>query len=97
MWQIHFCPGCGARAAFSDRFCGTCGFHLTSVLPQVPPPPYDYQYPYQQWVPYSPPYSQAAAPANADQYRQRNATPMSAEISKLLGDLFDKRLKYHKT
>jgi predicted amidophosphoribosyltransferase len=97
MWQIHFCPSCGARAAYSDRFCGTCGFNLTSVLPQVPPPSYDFQYPFQQWVPYSPPYSQATAPLDADQYQQRNTTPMSAEISKLLGDLFDKRLKYNKT
>jgi len=26
-----------------------------------------------------------------------NARPMSAEIAKMLGDLFDKRLKYNKT
>jgi hypothetical protein len=26
-----------------------------------------------------------------------NARPMSEEISKLLGDLFEKRLRYHKT
>ncbi|MGD0352132.1 MAG: zinc ribbon domain-containing protein [Dehalococcoidia bacterium] len=94
MWQIHFCPHCGARAAYSARFCGTCGFDLTSVAPEVPPPSYDYQYPYQQWVP---------SAAYIDQVQQRfvpgsdiNARPMSAEISKLLGDLFDKRLKYNK-
>jgi predicted amidophosphoribosyltransferase len=97
MWQIHFCPQCGARAKYSDRFCGTCGFNLTSVLPQVPPLMYDYQYPFQQWVPYSPAYNQEAASVNAGQYQQRNATPMSAEIAKLLGDLFDKRLRYNKT
>lgn len=95
MWQIHFCPSCGARAAYSDRFCGTCGFNLTSVLPQVPPPPYDYQYPFQQWVP-------SAANVYKDQQRYApgsdiNARPMSAQISKLLGDLFEKRLKYNKT
>jgi hypothetical protein len=94
MWQIHFCSHCGARAAYSDRFCGTCGFNLISVVPHVPPPSYDYQYPYQQWVP---------SAAHVEQDPQRyvpgdvNARPMSAEISKLLGDLFDKRLKYHKT
>ena len=92
MWQIHFCPSCGARAAYNGRFCGTCGLNLASVIQQVPPPSYDYQYTYQQWVPH-----QEGAPVNADQYHQRDATPMSAEISKLLGDLFDKRLKYHKT
>jgi predicted amidophosphoribosyltransferase len=94
MLQIHFCPSCGARAAYSARFCGTCGFDLISVVPEVPPPSYDYQYPFQQWVPYSPVYNQEAASVNAGQYQQRNAAPMSAEISKLLGDLFDKRLKY---
>jgi hypothetical protein len=63
-------------------------------VPQVPPPSYDYQYPYQQWVP---------SAAHVDQDQQRyvpgsdiNARPMSAEISKLLGDLFDKRFKYNK-
>jgi hypothetical protein len=95
MWQMHFCPHCGARAAYSARFCGTCGFDLISVVPEVPPPSYDYQYPYQQWVP-------SAAYVDQDQQRfvpgsDINARPMSAEISKLLGDLFDKRLKYNKT
>jgi hypothetical protein len=95
MWQIHFCPHCGARAAYSARFCGTCGFDLISVAPEVPPPSYDYQYPFQQWVP-------SAAHVEQDQQRYApgsdiNARPMSAEISKLLGDLFDKRFKYNKT
>ena len=95
MWQIHFCPRCGARAAYSDNFCGTCGFNLTSVVPQVPPPSYDYQYLYQQWVP-------SVAHVEQDQQRyvpgsDMNARPMSDEISKLLGDLFEKRFKYNKT
>ena len=95
MWQIHFCPCCGARAAYRGRFCGTCGFNLASVVPQVPPPSYDYQYQYQQWVP-------SIAHVAQDQQRyapgsEANATPMSAEISKLLGDLFDKRFRYSKT
>jgi hypothetical protein len=103
MWQIHFCPRCGARAACSDRFCGTCGLNLTCVVEPVPPPPYDYQCTYQQWVPYSPSYNQAAAPVNSDQYQQRyvyatggTVTPLSTEISKLVTDFFDKRLKHNK-
>jgi hypothetical protein len=95
VWQIHFCPQCGARAKYSDRFCGTCGFNLTLVVPQVPPPSYDYQYPYQQWVP-------SAVYVAQDQQRHApgsdiNARPMSAEIAKMLEDLFGKRLKYNKT
>jgi len=95
MWQLKFCPRCGARAAYGARFCGTCGFNLTTVLPQVPPPSYDYQYPFQQWVP---------SAAHVEPDRQSNvsgsdinARPMSAEISKMLEDLFGKHLKYNKT
>lgn len=95
MWQVNFCPQCGARASYSARFCGTCGFKLTSVVPQEPPPSYDYLYPFQQWVPSvvhveSEPQSMASG-------SDINARPMSEEISKLLGDLFEKRLRYHKT
>lgn len=95
MWQIHFCPQCGARAKYSDRFCGSCGFNLTLVVPQVPPPSYDYQYPYQQWIP-------SAVYVAQDQQRHApgsdiNARPMSAEIAKMLEDLFGKRFKYNKT
>ena len=99
MWQINFCPQCGARAASGDRFCSTCGLNLTCIPRPVPPPSYDYQRTYQQWVPHSPSYDQAAAPGS-DQYQQQHAqadhdtvTPLSAEISKLLADFFDKRLK----
>jgi hypothetical protein len=101
MWQVHFCPRCGARAACGDRFCGTCGLNLTCIPRPVPPPSYDYQRTYQQWVPHSPTYDQAAA--HSDQYQEQYAqaddgtvTPISAEISKLLSDFFDKRLKYNK-
>jgi len=95
MWQIHFCPSCGARTAYGAGFCGTCGFNLTAVVPQVPPPSYDYQYPFQQWVP-------SAAHVEQDQQRYApgndiNARPMSAEIAKMLEDLFGKRFKYNKT
>lgn len=38
MWQINYCPNCGARSGRDDSFCGTCGFNLLSVMPQVPPP-----------------------------------------------------------
>jgi hypothetical protein len=95
MLQIHFCPYCGARAAYSDRFCGTCGFCLMTVVTQEPATSYDYLFPYQQWVP------SALCPARGQQTDMRgsdvNARPMSAEISKLLADLFEKRLKYDKT
>jgi hypothetical protein len=94
MWQIHFCPCCGAKAAYNARFCGTCGFNLTSVILQEPPPSYDYQYPFQQWVPstqFEPDQQTHASESDMD------ARPMSAEISKLLGELFDKRLRYNKT
>jgi len=104
MWNVNFCPQCGTRASDNNLFCIACGLNLTSIVPQVPPPSYDYQYPYQQWVMHEPVYNQAAASANADQCQRRyvaeddsDATPISAEISKLLRDLFDKRLKYHKT
>jgi hypothetical protein len=103
MWQINFCPQCGARAAGSDRFCGICGLDFTHVLRPVPPPSYDYQCTYQQWVPHSPPSNQAAAPINSERCQQRyvytddgTVTPISAEISKLLAELFDRRLKHNK-
>jgi len=99
MWRVNFCPQCGAHAAGSDRFCGTCGFNLTCVVELVPSPSYDYQCAYQQWVPHN----QAAAPVNSDQYQQRYAhdgggtvSPLSAEISKLLAELFDNRIKHNK-
>ena len=92
MWQVNFCPQCGARAAYNARFCGTCSFNLVSVIPQVPPPSYDYQYPFQQWVP-------SVAHMEQDQRKyapgsDANARPMSEEISKLLAELFDRRIKY---
>ena len=103
MWPIYFCPGCRAQVAYGDRFCGNCGINLTCVIQQIPPQSYDYQYSYQQWPQYNPPYNQEA-PVNPNQCQQRcmpgndsNATPVSSEISKLLEDLFDKRLKYNKT
>jgi predicted amidophosphoribosyltransferase len=97
MWQIHFCPQCGARAARSDRFCGACGLDLTCVVRPVPPPSYDYQCAYQQWVPHSPLYNQAAAHVDSNQYQHGDTvTPISTEISQLLADFFDKRLKHDK-
>lgn len=103
MWRIHFCPRCGARIASGDRFCGACGLNLTCVEQLVPPPPYDYQCTYNQWVPHSSSYDEAAAPVDSDQYQQRyvyanggTVTPLSAEISKLLGDFFSKNVKYNK-
>ena len=104
MWQINFCPRCGARASSNVRFCGACGLDLNSVVPQVPPPPYVYQYSFQQWVPHYAAYNQAAAPENVEQYQRRyvpdndrDATSIKAEISRLMGDLFDKHLKYNRT
>ena len=104
MWQIKFCPRCGARVSCTDRFCGACGLNLTSVVPQVPPPSCDYQCLYQQWVPHYTAYNQAAAPENAEQCQQRyvpdndrDETSIRAEISRMMGDLFDKHLKYNKT
>ena len=104
MWQINFCPRCGARVLSNDRFCGACGLDLISVIPQAPSPSYDYQCSYQQWVPHYPAYNQAAAPENAEQCqwryvpdKGRNATSIRAEISEFLEDLFDRHLKYNKT
>ena len=109
MWPIYFCPGCRAQVAYGDRFCGNCGVNLSCVIQQIPPQPpplsydYRYPYPYQQWPQYNPPYNQEE-PVSPNQCQQRyvpgndsNATPVSAEISKLLAELFDKRLKYNKT
>lgn len=102
MWQINFCPRCGARTACGDRFCGACGLDLARVARLVPPPSYDYQCAYQQWVQHSPEHAQAS-PANSSQYRQRYArmagdtvTPISAEISKLLADFFSGSARYNK-
>jgi hypothetical protein len=109
MWQMHFCPSCGAQIADGDRFCGHCGLNLSCVMQQMPPqssPPwYDYQYPEQQRQQYNqPPYSQASVSGNPNRDQQRyahghdsNITPISSEISKLLADLFGKRPKYNKT
>ncbi len=109
MWPIYFCPGCRAQVAYGDRFCGNCGVNLSCVIQQIPPQPpplsYDYHYPCQQWGQYYQPlYDQASMPVSPNQYRQRyvpgndsSATPISSEISELLAELFDKRLKYNKT
>ncbi len=104
MWQINFCPRCGARALSNDRFCGACGLDLNSIVPQAPPPSYDYQCHYQQWVPHYPAYNQAAVTEDAEkrQWRympdkDRDATSIRAEISEFLEDLFHKHLKYNKT
>jgi predicted amidophosphoribosyltransferase len=94
MWKVNFCPNCGARAGRNDRFCGTCGFNLVSVVPQISPPSYEYQWHYQQWVPCSPAYEQSLEYASRE---DRNTAPMSAQISKMLEDLFEKRFKYNKT
>ena len=95
MLQVNFCPQCGARATKSDRFCGTCGFNLTSVVSQEPAPSYDYLFPYQQWVPSAIRIEQEEQ--RAARGRDVNARPMSAEIAKLLENLFEKRLKYNRT
>jgi hypothetical protein len=103
MWQIHFCPGCGAGVAYGDRFCGNCGINLSCVIQQISQSS-DYQYPDQQWRQYNqPPYNQASVSGNPNQYQQRyvhsnggTVTPLSNEISKLLADFFDKRMKYSK-
>ena len=94
MWQVNFCPNCGARANYSDRFCGTCGFNLLLVTPQISPPPCEYQWPYHQWVPCNPICSQAPEYENRE---DRNSSPMSSQISKLLEDLFEKRHRYSKS
>ena len=95
MWQVNYCPNCGARAAVKDRFCGTCGFNLTSAVPQVSPPSYDYLLPYQQWVPAADiTYGRGSVDLNKV---VRDTGPMASQISKMLEDLFEKRLKYDKT
>ena len=101
MWQMRFCPSCGARTTYGERFCGNCGVNLACAVQQVPAQSYDYQYPYQQLQQYDTPCNQPAAPVDANRCQQPyaasddiNATPISAEISRLLADLFDKRLKH---
>ncbi len=94
MWQVNFCPNCGARAASNSIFCGTCGFNLAMVVPQVPPMHYEYQLPFQQWVPCGASYHEAGSYASRE---DRNASPMSAQISKLLEELFEKRVRYDKS
>ncbi|MBN2463975.1 MAG: hypothetical protein JXB43_10315 [Dehalococcoidia bacterium] len=103
MWQINFCPRCGARADCNGRFCGACGLDLSCVVEPVPSPWYDYQCTYQQWVPQSPTYNQAAAHVDSDQYQQRyvyanggTVTPLSAEVSRLLVDFFSKSPKHNR-
>jgi len=103
MWQIHFCPRCGARAASGDRFCGACGLDLACVAKPVPPPSYDYHCTYQQWVPHSTSYDEVAALADLDKYQQRyghtagdTVIPLSSEISKLLAGFFNRNIKYDK-
>jgi hypothetical protein len=94
MWRVNFCPNCGARTTKGGRFCGTCGFNLISVIPHMPSPPYEYQWQYQQWVPSNSGHDQWIGYASGE---DRNTAPMSGQISKMLEDLFEKRLKYNKT
>jgi hypothetical protein len=56
-----------------------------------------------QQIPLQPtPYNQAPVSGNPNQYQQYvyangdTVTPISAEISKLVSDLFDKHIKHHK-
>jgi hypothetical protein len=105
MWPMYFCPGCSAQVAYGDRFCGNCGINLSCVIQQIPPQTYNHQYPDQQRQQYTqPPHNQAPVSGNQNQNQQQyvyanddTITPISTEISKLLADLFDKRVKQHKT
>lgn len=105
MRQIYFCPNCRAPIGYADRFCGNCGINLKWEIQQIPPESlplrYDCQNPGQQqsWS------SQQLVPLNhvATSSGERSSfggdvTPLSAEISKLLEDFFDKRSKctWHK-
>ena len=88
MWPMFFCPVCRAQVAYGDRFCGNCGIYLSCVMQQIPLQP--------------PSYSQAPVSGNPNQYQQYvyangdTVTPISADISKLVSDLFDKHIKHHK-
>jgi hypothetical protein len=84
---MFFCPACRAQVAYGDRFCGNCGIYLTCVMQQIPLQPL--------------PYNQAPVSGN-NQYQQYayaggdTVTPISADISKLVSELFDKHIKHHK-
>ena len=83
MWPMFFCPACRAQVNYGDRFCGNCGNYLTFVMQQIP----------LQTLPYN------QAPASgSNQYQQYasgdTVTPISADISKLVSELFDKHVKH---
>ena len=89
MWPMFFCPACRAQVAYGDRFCGNCGIYLSCVMQQIPLQPT--------------PYNQAPVSGNQNQHQQQyvyangdTVTPISAEISRLLSELFDKHIKHHK-
>lgn len=107
MWQVNYCPRCGGRIMYGDRFCGNCGVSLVNVMQQMTPQPQpvyqSYQYAYPRRQQYSPAYSQTVATGSSqsqEPYTSRNdsnATPISDEIAKLLVELFDKRMQQSQT
>jgi hypothetical protein len=101
MQQIYFCPNCGAPIVYSNRFCGNCGVHLQWELQQAQPESlstgYDCPNPGRQQTSSSQqPYAHAAhAGSSSGQHASSNeaVTPLSAEVSKMLEEFFDKRAK----
>ena len=87
MWPMFFCPACRAQVVYGDRFCSNCGINLICVMQQIPLQPL--------------PYNQAPASEN-NQYQQYayasgdTVTPISADIAKMLSELFEKHLKEHR-
>lgn len=95
MQRMYFCPNCRSPIAYGVRFCGNCGVNLRWVVPQMPPQSspmsYGSQYPNQpQRYVYNKP----------DGVPRKNCvsttTPIRAEISKLVANLFDKQTKFNK-
>jgi hypothetical protein len=95
MQEIHSCPNCKALIKYTDRFCGHCGFNLNRCMPQIPSQSMPLEYGRRN-------------PDVRQQYMRANTgiatkgkhssvgapvKPISDEISKLLADFFNNRLK----
>ena len=90
MRRTYYCPKCRAPFAYGARYCSNCGVSLNCVLQQMPfhpsPLPYGKDYPQQECACGN----RGAILQQKSPPAEDTATPIRAEISKLLAELFDK-------
>lgn len=79
--QMYSCPKCGYPLAFADRFCSHCGICLNWVILQETPGDAGNQRARD---------GGSTRLSRADTSSGGSVTPLTAGVSKLLADFFDK-------